>query len=71
MANDPTHDDGDRMELSTEPPAGATVLCVASLDELDERGPVTPRSFPPALGWSPDEHRIKVLLDYERGPHKV
>ena len=48
--------------LSTEPPAGATVLCV------DELGPVTPRNFPPAPGWSADGQRITIPLDYERGP---
>jgi DDE superfamily endonuclease len=51
--------------LYTEPPPDATVLCV------DELGPVTPRNFPPAPGWSADGHRIKVPLDYERGPEKV
>jgi hypothetical protein len=51
--------------LYTAPPAGATVLCV------DELGPVTPRNFPPAPGWSVDGHHIKVPLDYERGPDKV
>ena len=43
--------------LYTAPPEGATVLCV------DELGPVTPRNFPPAPGWSPDGHRIKVPLE--------
>jgi len=47
------------------PPAGATVL------DLDELGPVTPRTFPPAPGWSPDGHRIKAPLEYSRGPDKV
>jgi hypothetical protein len=51
--------------LSTDPPLGATVLCV------DELGPVTPRNVPSAPGWSADGHRIKVPLDYERGPDKV
>jgi DDE superfamily endonuclease len=54
--------------LYTEPPPEATVLCV------DELGPVTPRpprNFPPAPGWSPDSHRIKVPLDYDRGLEKV
>jgi DDE superfamily endonuclease len=51
--------------LYTEPPAGATVLCV------DELGPVTPRNFPPAPGWSADGHRSKAPLDYGRGPDKV
>ena len=32
---------------------------------------MTPRNFPPAPGWSPDGHRIKVPLDYERGSDKV
>src|SRR5215813_5676519 len=51
--------------LYTAPPEGATVVCV------DELGPVTPRNFPPAPGWSPDGHRIKVPLDYDRGLDKV
>ncbi|HUZ01158.1 MAG TPA: IS630 family transposase [Thermomicrobiaceae bacterium] len=51
--------------LYTQPPAGATVLCV------DELGPVSPRTFPPAPGWSTDGHRIKAPLDYGRGPDKV
>jgi len=38
---------------------------------LDELGPVTPRNFPPAPGWSPDGHRIKVPLNSDRGPQKV
>ncbi|HEV2457222.1 MAG TPA: transposase, partial [Ktedonobacterales bacterium] len=50
---------------STDPPEGATVVCV------DERGPVTPRNFPPAPGWSPDGHRSKAPLDYDRGFDKV
>jgi transposase len=41
------------------------VLC------LDELGPVTPRAFPPAPGWSPDGHRIKAPLEYSRAPEKV
>ncbi len=32
---------------------------------------MTPRNFPPAPGWSPTGHRIKVPLDYERGPEKT
>lgn len=51
--------------LYTEPPAGATVLC------LDEFGPVTPRTFPPPPGWSPDGHRIKAPLNYGRGLDKT
>jgi transposase len=38
---------------------------------VDELGPVTPRSFPPAPGWSPDGHRIKAPLEYGRGPDKA
>ena len=37
----------------------------------DELGPVVPRTFPPAPGWSPSGHRIKALLDYSRGPEKT
>ena len=51
--------------LYTCPPAGATIVCV------DELGPVIPRTFPPAPGWSPDGHRIKAPLEYGRGPEKV
>ncbi len=53
------------VELYTDPPSGSTVVCV------DELGPVTPRSFPPAPGWSPDGHRIKAPLEYGRGPDKM
>ena len=39
---------------------------------LDELGPVSPRSFPPAPGWSPDGHRIKAPLEeYGRGLGKT
>jgi transposase len=51
--------------LYTAPPAGATVLC------LDELGPVPPRAFPPAPGWSPDGHRIKAPRAYGRGTDKL
>ena len=34
----------------------------------DELGPVVPRTFPPAPGWSADGHRIKAHMDYCRGP---
>src|SRR5256886_6316300 len=37
----------------------------------DELGPVIPRTFPPAPGWSPDGHRIKAPLEYSRGPEKT
>src|SRR5579875_3574376 len=50
--------------LYTAPPQDATIRCV------DEVGPVTPRNFPPAPGWSPSGHRIKVPLDYARGTEK-
>jgi DDE superfamily endonuclease len=42
-----------------------TVVCA------DELGPVIPRSFPPAPGWSADGHRVKAVLDYGRGPEKT
>ena len=45
------------MELYTAPPAGSTVICA------DELGPVIPRTFPPAPGWSPGGHRIKAPLE--------
>ncbi len=32
---------------------------------------MTPRNFPPAPGWSWSGYRIKVPLDYERGPEKA
>jgi transposase len=51
--------------LYTSPPEGATTVCV------DELGPVTPRTYPPPPGWSPDGHRVKVPLEYSRGPEKV
>ena len=47
------------------PARGSTVIC------LDELGPVSPRAFPPAPGWSLDGHRIKAPLEYSRGPEKV
>src|SRR6266542_4485029 len=49
----------------TSPPAGATTICV------DELGPVIPRTFPPAPGWSPTGHRLHAPLEYCRGPEKV
>ena len=45
------------MELYTAPSAGSTVICA------DELGPVIPRTFPPAPGWSPGGHRIKAPLE--------
>jgi transposase len=53
------------VELYTAPPAGSTVICA------DELGPVIPRTFPPAPGWSPGGHRIKAPLEYARGPDKT
>src|SRR5436190_12420073 len=49
----------------TQPPQGSTTVCT------DELGPVVPRTFPPAPGWSPTGHRIKAPLDYSRGPEKT
>ena len=51
--------------LYTNPPPNSTVVC------LDELGPVSLRTFPPAPSWSPDAHRIKAPLEYSRGPKKV
>ena len=51
--------------LYTAPPPEVTVVCA------DELGPVIPRSFPPAPGWTADGHRVKALLDYGRGPEKT
>ena len=53
------------MELYTAPPPGSTVICA------DELGPVIPRTFPPAPGWSGNGHRIKAPLEYSRGPEKT
>jgi transposase len=49
----------------TSPPGGATTICV------DELGPVIPRTFPPASGWSPTGHRLPAPLEYSRGVEKV
>lgn len=32
---------------------------------------MSPRTFPPAPGWSPDGHRIKAPLEYSRGSDKA
>ena len=37
----------------------------------DELGPVIPRTFPPAPGWSTDGHRIKAPLESRRGREKT
>jgi hypothetical protein len=42
-----------------------TILCPAEL------GPVSPRGFPPAAGWSADGQRIKAPLEDRRGPEEV
>jgi len=49
----------------TAPPAGSTVICAGEL------GPVIPRTFSPAPGWSGDGHRIKAPLEYSRGSEKT
>jgi len=36
-----------------------------------EPGPVTPRAFPPAPGWSPGGHRVKAPPGYSRGPEQT
>lgn len=38
---------------------------------LDELGPVIPRPFPPAPGWTKAGHRVKAPLAYSRGPEQV
>ena len=53
------------MGLYVSPPPGSTVICA------DELGPVIPRTFPPAPGWSPGRHRVKAPLEYSRGPDKT
>jgi hypothetical protein len=53
------------IDLSTHPPAGVTVVCA------DELGPVVPRTFPPAPGWSAAGHRVKAPLEDRRGSEKT
>jgi len=53
------------VELYTAPSEGSTVICA------DELGPVIPRTFPLAPGWSAGGHRIKAPLEYSRGPEKT
>ncbi len=53
------------MTAYTSPPEGATTICVDAL------GPVIPRTFPPAPGWSPTGHRPHAPLEYSRGPEQV
>lgn len=38
---------------------------------VDELGPITPRTYPPAPGWSRDGRRIKAPLEYSRGREKL
>jgi transposase InsO family protein len=49
----------------THPPEDTTVIAA------DELGPVMPRTFDPAAGWSTDGHRPKAPLTYSRGPEKT
>src|SRR5262249_59064657 len=49
----------------TPPPRGG-----ARSRWLDELGPVLPRCFPPAPGWSPSGHRSKAPVEYGRGEEK-
>jgi DDE superfamily endonuclease len=51
--------------LYIKEPENATPIC------MDELGPVSPRTYPPAPGWSSDGHRIKAPLEYGRGTEKV
>jgi hypothetical protein len=53
---------------STDLPDGSTTLC---LDSRDELGPLVPRTFPPAPGWSPSGHRIKAPMEDGRGDEQV
>ena len=32
---------------------------------------MSPRTYPPAPGWSSEGHRLKAPLDYAGGPEKV
>jgi hypothetical protein len=53
------------VELYTAPPEGSTVICA------NELGPVIPRTFLAAPGWSQGGHRIKAPLEYSHGPEKT
>jgi hypothetical protein len=37
----------------------------------DELGPIVPRTFEPAPGWTSDGRRVKAPLEYSRGPEKT
>ena len=52
-------------------PLHRTARGVDDESRTDELGPVVPRTFPPAPGWSATGHRIKAPLDYSRGPEKT
>jgi hypothetical protein len=41
------------------------------LDARDDRGPLVPRTFPPAPGWSRSGHRIQAPRDAFRGDETV
>jgi hypothetical protein len=49
------------VELYTAPPEGSTVICA------DELGPVIPRTFPTAPGWSQGGTGSRAPLEYSRG----
>jgi hypothetical protein len=53
------------VELYTAPPAGSTVICA------DELGPVIPRTFPPAPGWSGDGHLLTITKFPSQGPATI
>ncbi|MGF6885106.1 hypothetical protein ABIA39_003319 [Nocardia sp. GAS34] len=53
------------VDLSGGVAGSATAVCA------DELGPVSPRTFGPAPGWSVDGHRIEAPLEYSRGPGKI
>jgi transposase len=53
------------VDYYTNPPPHTTVIAA------DELGPVTPRTFDPPAGWTPDGHRVKAPLTYSRGPDKT
>jgi hypothetical protein len=37
----------------------------------DELGPIVPRTFDFAPGWTSDGRRVKAPLEYSRGPEKT
>jgi hypothetical protein len=53
------------VSLDVTPPANGTILA------RDERGPVMPRCFPAASGWSSAGQRSKAPLEDSRGREKV